>query len=361
MTSDTRAFTVWPIVLSDGSTSHTLLGPDGVVEPVERYLAYLTDLGRSPNTVQSYAGDLRQWFIFLSSRNIAWQEATIENIALYVNWLRDRTNGVRQVRASSHDTRADSTINRKLAPLYNFYEFHLDTPLAKKLLEHRNVNQAVKAKARHLSFRPVHVTVHEERPKILSDEQWLTLLAACETWRDRLLLALLGIQGLRVGQALGLRHADIVLRTRKGTPDIWIRPRPDNVNGARAKTRRNHQLPLVPDVAKLYHRYMQEEYGDIDCDYVFVNLWGGTKGHPMTYRGGVIPLVDKLKKKSGVDFTCHMLRHTAATRWHRDNVSVEAISVLLTHRGYQVTWDTYIHLSPDDIRRELDGKLAVAQ
>ena len=38
--------------------SWTLLGVDGVpVEPVERYLAFLTDVDRSPNTVKAYAHD----------------------------------------------------------------------------------------------------------------------------------------------------------------------------------------------------------------------------------------------------------------------------------------------------------------
>ena len=43
-----------------------MLGPDGVpIEPVERYLAFLTDVDRSPNTVKAYAHDLKDWFVFL--------------------------------------------------------------------------------------------------------------------------------------------------------------------------------------------------------------------------------------------------------------------------------------------------------
>jgi integrase/recombinase XerD len=41
------------------SESWTVLDRDGVpVGPVERYLAYLTDVERSPNTVKAYAHDL---------------------------------------------------------------------------------------------------------------------------------------------------------------------------------------------------------------------------------------------------------------------------------------------------------------
>jgi integrase/recombinase XerD len=52
--------------------SWTVLGDDGPVRPVERYLAYLTDIERSPNTVKAYAHDLRDWFVFLAGRGLDW-------------------------------------------------------------------------------------------------------------------------------------------------------------------------------------------------------------------------------------------------------------------------------------------------
>lgn len=40
--------------------SWTVLGDEGgPVEPIERYLAYLTDVEKSPNTVKAYAHDLK--------------------------------------------------------------------------------------------------------------------------------------------------------------------------------------------------------------------------------------------------------------------------------------------------------------
>jgi len=50
------------VVMADPRVeSWTVLGADDVpVEPVERYLAYLTGIERSPNTVKAYAHDLRQ-------------------------------------------------------------------------------------------------------------------------------------------------------------------------------------------------------------------------------------------------------------------------------------------------------------
>ena len=43
-----------------GAESWTVLGDDHApVEPVERWLAYLTAIERSPNTVKAYAHDLK--------------------------------------------------------------------------------------------------------------------------------------------------------------------------------------------------------------------------------------------------------------------------------------------------------------
>jgi site-specific recombinase XerC len=67
----------------------TVLGDDDLpVGPVERYLAYLTDIERSPNTVKAYAHDLKDWFTFLSGRGLDWREVQLEDIGEFVAWLR---------------------------------------------------------------------------------------------------------------------------------------------------------------------------------------------------------------------------------------------------------------------------------
>ena len=68
--------------------SWTLLG-DGVVpvKPVERFLAYLGAIERSPNTVKAYAHDLKDWFEFLGGRGLNWSAVTVEDVAAFVAWL----------------------------------------------------------------------------------------------------------------------------------------------------------------------------------------------------------------------------------------------------------------------------------
>lgn len=58
-------------VLMPGSRveSWTVIGDDHVpIDPVERFLAYLSSIERSPNTVKAYAHDLKDWFGFLEAR-----------------------------------------------------------------------------------------------------------------------------------------------------------------------------------------------------------------------------------------------------------------------------------------------------
>jgi integrase/recombinase XerD len=46
-----------------GAEPWTVLGDDDApVAPAERWLAYLTSIERSPNTVKGYANDLKDWF-----------------------------------------------------------------------------------------------------------------------------------------------------------------------------------------------------------------------------------------------------------------------------------------------------------
>ncbi len=69
--------------------SWTVLGDDQLpVEPVERFLAYLASIEKSPNTIKAYAHDLKDWFTYLAARRRDWRTATLEDVAGSVAWLR---------------------------------------------------------------------------------------------------------------------------------------------------------------------------------------------------------------------------------------------------------------------------------
>jgi integrase len=106
--------------------SWTVLGDDGaVVEPVERFLAFLSDVERSPNTVKAYAHDLKDWFGFLTGRGGDWREVRLEDVGEFVAWLRlplPARDGQVAVLPSAVGHCGEATVNRKLSAVSAFYQ-----------------------------------------------------------------------------------------------------------------------------------------------------------------------------------------------------------------------------------------------
>lgn len=321
--------------------------------PAEDYLHFLQDIGRSWHTVRGYASDLALYFDFLNRKAIDWRVVQMPQIAAFTAHLRG-TNRAKPdtglvLLRSAEPIRSPASIQRALTAVFGFYDFHVDTPLADALTRSRQHRVHVRRYAAKDPRSVVAAKVPTTLKRCLSEEELVTVLTTPARLRDRLLLAAMGLNGLRVGAALGLRHEDI--RVRKG--EIAVVPRDDNANNARAKRRSTLVLPLHPAVGRLYTRYLDEEYGDWDSDYVFINLWSGNAGAPMTY-DNVRALVSRTAKASGIPMTAHVLRHTFATLMRRGGADMETVSELLGHSSADITRETYVHTTVEDLRRALD-------
>jgi integrase/recombinase XerD len=134
---------------------------------------------------------------------------------------------------------------------------------------------------------------------------------------------------------------------------VTIYPR-DNDNGARTKSRESRVIPVDARLIRLYADYLHQEVGDLNSDYVFINLWGQPHGHPLTY-AAAYDLVKRLRRRTGVDFDPHWYRHSYATRLLRAGTPVEVVSKLLGHACITTTVDTYGHLTAEDARRALEA------
>jgi len=106
-------------------------------------------------------------------------------------------------------------------------------------------------------------------------------------------------------------------------------------------------------VVRLYADYLHGEYGELDSDYVFVNLWGEPRGHPLTY-AAVYDLVKRLRRRTGIEFDPHWCRHTYATGLLRAGTPVEVVSKLLGHASVTTTVEVYGHLNVEDARQVLE-------
>jgi integrase/recombinase XerD len=343
--------------------SWTVVGDDGVpVEPVERYLAYLTAIERSPNTIRAYAFDLKDYWVFRRQRSLDWREVRLEDVGEYVAWLRlppaGRLGGVAVLPMVEPHVTA-STVNRKLAALAAFYQHQ-----ARHGADVGELLTCWQLPGRRGGWRPfLHhiskgvpqprrvITLKAARrlPRVLTVAEVQAILDACDHRRDRLLFALMWESGMRVGEALGLRHQDIAAAER----EITIVPR-INDNRARSKSGQQRTVPVSPGLIRLYGDYLHGEYGDLDSDYVFVNLFAEPRGQALSYPA-VYDLVARLRRRTGLRFGPHWCRHSAATRMLRDGVPIEVVSKILGHASVAMTSAVYGHLTAEDARKVLEA------
>jgi integrase/recombinase XerD len=354
---------VQPVLMpGSGEESWTLLGDDHV--PVERFLSYLASAEKSPNTVKAYAHDLKDWFTYLAGHRLDWRAATLEDVAGFVAWLRlpsvARAGKVAVLPTAEHHCSAAS-VNRKLAVLVSFCEFHARHGVA---LAGLLVTMRPGRRGSATSYKPfLHHVIGQEpqrqraiklktsraRPRVLTAGQAQTILDACDHLRDRLLFGVLLDCGVRIGEALGLRHEDMGIAERV----VTVTPR-SNDNRARAKAGISRTIPASAELMRLYVDYLTREYGALDSDYVFVNLWAGPHGHPLAY-AAVYDLVLRLRRRTGIDFEPHLCRHTYATWLLRKGAGMESVKELLGHASITTTIDTYGHLTVEDARQALEA------
>jgi len=353
------------VLLDDrDDVSWTVLGRDHEpLAPVEAWLTHLSNVRRSPNTQKAYATDLRDYFVFLEQRRADWRRPDLELIGEWTAWLRRPTKARAEnviVLGSLPPQCSEATVSRKLSAVGSFYDFH-----ARRGLDSGVVDlfwREATGGRRGGSWKPflqditpvrqrrreIPVKVPRREPRLRTEAEVQTLLDACTRLRDRFLLSLLFTTGVRIGEALGARHEDLV--PRKGEFRVVDRV---NDNQVRAKTGAR-TIPAPPDLMRLYADYITDEYGALDSDYVFVNLWSGRRGAPMTY-ASAHDLATRLRRATGIPFEFHQLRHTYATRLLRRGVAVEVVQKLLGHRHVTTTIDTYAHLDDADVRRQLDA------
>lgn len=352
------------IQLPDGNRLSWLVLDDAYlpIQPVLVFLKFLDDAGRSPNTIRATAYHLKLFWEFLRDEHLDWTQVGVQHLASFIAWLR-RPEPNLLLAEEYQASRTDATIDQMLTAVHGFYDFHARMKTVPDLGLYRFLslpNRRYKpflygiAKSKPVRRRLVRLTREEHLIKTLTRQQVQELINACTHLRDKFLLTLLFETGIRIGQALGLRHEDL----KPEENEIHIVPRDDNSPEARAKSHVSYVVPVDgTPVMQLYTDYLVHDLNGLEVeslpDYVFVNLWEGEIGRPMTY-AGVISLFHRLHRKTGIDATPHMLRHTRATIWLRDDkLPLATVSRLLGHVNIQTTHDTYVHLSAEDLRQAL--------
>lgn len=363
------------VVMPDGDRTWTVLGADHLpVEPVEEFLEHHRVIGSSPNTVRSYARGMGLWWSFLDGSGVRWDEPTVASVTGFVSWLRA---GARPPLAPvvalpiAHAPRAgssDSTIQSRLSAVSAFYRYHESASGLSVPWVAADGRSRYRPFLAHLSGRRVRrpVLVRLRRPVMgpaptFTPAQVELILDACATpnartgdWdgslRDRLLFALLAESGLRLGEALGLRHSDWSAG-RGRTPFIQVVPR-DNPHGVRVKGMRYRRVFVSDALERLYGDYVwqvSEAAADHGVDladdwYVFVNLAREPLFSP-TRPESVYDVVRRLKRCLGdrvpARWTPHWFRHTHATALLLNGTPHHVVMRRLGHADIQTTMSLY--------------------
>lgn len=333
------------------------------ITPIQKYLRYLDSLERSPNTIKTYACNLKLYWEFLRDKNLNWKKVTLEQLSEFVHWLRSPEPNVIHIQPQTA-RRSEKTINLIIKTVSFFYDFHerigevegvdiysyqfKPQRKYKSFLHHINKSKEVKTNLLKLKEPKTF-------PGCLSAAQVKTLIDGCHNIRDKFLICLLYETGMRIGEALGLRHEDI---HSKGINEIHLTNRVDNFNEARAKTG-DRVIHVSKELMRLYSDYLIEEYPeDLDSDYVFVNCWSEPLGTPMK-KDNVNGLFRRLAKKTGIKAYPHLLRHTHATELIRAGWHMAYVQKRLGHADVQTTINTYAHLTDSDLAEEYQKYLQV--
>ncbi|WP_217584200.1 tyrosine-type recombinase/integrase [Microbacterium sp. GbtcB4] len=323
---------------------------------ITAFLRYQHSIERSPNTIKAYASDLAHFHGFLESEKTTWAAVTNEVLAGFIAFMRAPSPEL-VTRANPAGKRAKATVNRALSAVSSFALFLADARgdgvYSHLLLTARRSKNKYTEDGRQIIRVGPRLKGAGEVRHVLSDDEVTSIIDACNRLRDKFLFALLYETGMRIGQALLLRHSDI--RISRST--IRVLPDEDATaeTEARNKSKNFAEVPVPAYVIRMYAAYQHNEYRDVDSDFVFVNLWAGEIGRPMSY-GAVERLVIRLRKKSGVHrWSPHTFRHTYITRLLSRGVSPSTVAYLATHSTVMTTLETYNHVDVESVRNEIEN------
>lgn len=341
-----------------GRSSWTVVDSCGLpIVEIEQFLHWLRAVGRSQNTVRSYARHLSLFYRWLSARGIAWDSLVFNELCDFVGALSVGLPPLQTWRGS----RSPATVKAVSAGVREFYEFHrVEGRGPAELVLTRNPSKLPRRSHSFLAHverrRPSEVSrltrpgkQPAETVQVIDFEaDFERLLKAASTVRDRLLLSALYDLGLRVGQALGLRHGDLDPMRRR----VQVCRREDNENGALSKQRAQFTVDAPRRFFDLYAAYLLGEIAQLDSDYVFVNLSRPPVGGPLSY-SNVYQLVERIGTSAGIgELHPHTLRHTHATALARAGWTAAEIAARLG-QSHASSADVYIHLASDDLAERL--------
>lgn len=285
----------------------------------DSFLKYLkAERNRSDKTVKSYGSSLEEFEAFFEGlkEGLTWETVDADVVREWVVKLLD------------DDGMSTTSVRLKLSALRTFYRY---------LMMVGKVRQSPMARVANPKKKSVLPSFVREQEM----ERLLELMAEGKTFpqvRNRLVVLMLYMTGIRRAELLGLTDASVMLDERQL-----------KVTGKRNKQR---LIPFGEELATEVEKYRQLRnvtFGnDADGGFLFLNDKGGRLTETEVERivSSSLLLVTTQQKRSP-----HVLRHTFATQMLNHGADLQSIQKLLGHESLETT-QVYTHLSFEELKSE---------
>ena len=292
--------------------SHRLVGEDRLVEFANRWLAHLEAGQFASGTIRGYAFDLLCLARFFDHAGIDWRTAGPTDFFDWLEWQSRPapSNGQRAVSLAAKRGAAPATMNRRIAADRGLFEYAvmcdvLDRNPVPAPRRSSGLRGARRGLLGHVRGRragvPARLVRQERRlPESLDADDVAEFLADLDTHRDRAIVLLMLLGGLRAAEARSLRLTDV---------DVGLRQ--VKVTGKGSKQR---VVPVDRAFFSEVTAYLRVERPQgLSTPECFVVLRGSTTGQAMT-EAGLRRIFRTHRARSGATrVRPHRLRHTFGT------------------------------------------------
>jgi integrase/recombinase XerD len=287
---------------------------DALISVFTNFLQFdVANGGASGDTIVTYWTQVKQYLEWCRESKIDPREATRETIKVYRWWLGER--GYKP-----------KTIAVKLTAVSRLYDAAVEYGLI-------GGNPAWGVKPPTESIDPAAKITYLEQGEATVLLKSIENSSALKTWRDKLLLGVMTLEGTRTVEMHRLNIGDVV---RQG----------ERVGVKVSSKRHMRVVPLTPQLAQLMEGYLTERRGSgFDCTVdspLLLNLSNYGRGERLSRRG-IRQVVDKylqatnLKYLEGRTLSAHSLRHTAGTLALRNGATLRQVQDLLGHADPRTT------------------------
>jgi integrase/recombinase XerD len=335
------------------------------IEPILKFIRFKDNTNFARNTLRMYCQHLKLYFEYLQQRELNFQVVTIDDLALFVNWLQNPYKSLKVIPTNQVDeARSPRTVNIIVNTVLAFYDYILRheeysnnvSDRLKKFVSTPSRNfkgflYGIAHEQKKVTINILKLKVPKSKPKILSKDEIGMLVRACNNLRDKFLLSMLYETGMRIGEALSLWIEDIDISDMI----IDLKDRGQLENNAEIKTVSSpRRIDISQNLADMFMEYIAEYHTEeVETNHIFIKISGENKYKAMDYVD-VDNLFRALKKKTSIYVTPHMFRHSSLTLLRMAGWQPELLRIRAGHKNIYTTMNTYIHPSDEDITKEFE-------